>query len=156
LEDGKNKLVVADTGWAQDIPDWLLEEVKCERLLLGLEVAKENQNGVGNAEACAYLFTRSLAGPMSSELTDAYIYLTAKLMKRRGMMLPEFMKKKLEQGLIECERRELNNLKQTLYQKRGGEIGHPIITAMRALKNNKPVTPPESRKVCRQGNLSEF
>ncbi len=56
---------MADTEWAKDIPDWLLEEIKCERLVLGLVgIVNENHYKVGDAETCAYLFTRELAAPV--------------------------------------------------------------------------------------------
>jgi len=36
--------------------------------------------------------------------------------------LPDFMAEKLAQGLTDHEKRGLDDLKRTLYQKRGGEI----------------------------------
>ena len=32
----RNKLVVANRGWAETIPEWLLDEVRAERLVYGL------------------------------------------------------------------------------------------------------------------------
>ena len=32
----KNRLVVGDMSWADVIPEWLLDEIKAERLIYGL------------------------------------------------------------------------------------------------------------------------
>jgi len=48
---GKNRLVVADSGWAETLPDWLIKEVKAERLMYGLaSITNPNCPKVGDAE----------------------------------------------------------------------------------------------------------
>jgi hypothetical protein len=135
----ENRLVVGDAGWAETLPDWLLEEVKSERIILGL-VGMMNPDlpKVGDAEVCVFLYTSSLRAPMSSEHTQIYLYLGAKLMKRRlknaegeDRELPEMMVESIERGLTDWEEKELEDLRDMLYRKRGGEIAHPVLDAMR-------------------------
>ena len=137
----ENRLVVAPGGWADTIPDWLKKEVEFERLTLGFAgniaaLKGERIREVGDAEACLYLYTLSLSAPMDHDLTEAYFYLTAKLMKRRSpdVELTDFLEKKLKEGLTPDEQRELTDLKQELYRARGGEIHHPLLDAMRQLR----------------------
>jgi len=129
-----NRLVVADSGWAETIPEWLLDEVRAERLTLGLGgLISPDCEKVGDAEVCVYLYTASLTVGLPHEDAEIYIYLTAKLMKRRGQELPDFMAEKLERGFAD-ESRELEHLRNEIYSKRGGDISHPLLDAMRSLK----------------------
>ena len=139
----ENRLVVADIGSADTIPEWLRKDVEFERLALGLagnlaELRGEPIREVGDAEACLYLYTLSLRAPMDHELTEAYIWLTAKLMKRKNpdSELPDFMGAKLKAGLAPDEARELADLKRELYRARGGEIHTPLLDAMRQLRKD--------------------
>ena len=132
-----NLLVVANADWAGSIPDWLRKEVELERLALSfgdITNGKEDEK-IGDAEACLYLYTASLTAPMSHELNNIYSYLGAKLMKRQnGGELPTFLETKLDQGLDSNEERELAQLKRDLWKKRGGRIKHPLLDALRTLK----------------------
>jgi len=135
-KEKQNRLVVGDNQWANDIPKWLLEEIKTECLIYGLSsITNPEIEKVGDAEVVAYLMTASLHGPMPNELNQIYIYLGAKLVKRRSSnsKLPDFMEEKLKQGLTDYEQRELKELKSMIYSKRGGEINHPILNVMRRL-----------------------
>jgi hypothetical protein len=131
----ENRLVVADAGWAESIPEWILEEIKFERLAYGLlELADQNAPKVGDAEVWAYLYTASLRATMSDEYNEIYVYLSAKLMSRRGCKLHGFMQEKLEKGLDQDEKRKLQELRHMIYNSRGGEISHPLLDAMREVK----------------------
>src|SRR5664280_3150347 len=93
----KNRLVVADAGWAQDLPEWLLEEIRIERLTLAMAALTHemaDHEKVGDAEMVAYLMTASLRAPLIREDAEIYIYLTAKLMQRKGKELENFMRAK--------------------------------------------------------------
>jgi hypothetical protein len=117
-----NKLIVADIGWAETIPDWLKTEVELERLaeaMGGVSKKGKPKEEVGDAEACLYLYTASLKAPMSNEFSRVYIYLTAKLMKRKGIKPIDFMQEKLEKGLTTDEERKLEKLKRDIYKARG-------------------------------------
>ena len=131
-------IVVANKGWAETVPEWLIEEVKAERLILGVAglMKPDPIEKVGDAEVCVYIYTLGLTQPLDHNLSEIYIYVTAKLMKRRGMELQDFMKEKLERGLTIDEERELKELKYRLYKRRGGEIKHPLIDAMKELKQD--------------------
>lgn len=132
----KNRLVVGDATWADMIPDWLLEEIKAERLIYGLAgIANPDAPKVGDAEIAAYLMTASMRAPMPSEYVEVYVYLTARLMKKQGKELPDFMAEKLEKGLSQYEEHNLNDLKSDIYRKRGGEIDTPLLNVMRTFKN---------------------
>ncbi len=131
----ENRLVVADLGWAETIPEWLLEEVKTERMIYGLgSLINPDCPKVGDAEICVYLYTASLRVPLSTEQTNIYIYLASKLMKKRNKDLPKDFVKALKMGLSNDEERDLKELREVLYRKRGGEISHPLLDAMRSLK----------------------
>jgi len=135
----KNKLVVGDAGWADAIPEWLLEEIKTERILCGLANIMESDNKIiGDAETVAYLFTASLRAPMSTEYANIYFYLTARLMKKRGIeKLPNFIQEVFDHGLSDYEKQELKELQTMIYRKRGGEIDAPLLNTLREFKKKK-------------------
>ena len=131
----KNRLVVGDATWADMIPDWLLEEIKSERLVYGLMgIANPEAPKVGDAEVAAYLMTASMCVPMPSEYVEVYIFLTARIMRKRGKELPDFMTEKLERGLTQYEEHTLKDLASDIYRKRGGEIDTPLLNVMRTFK----------------------
>ena len=131
----KNRLVVGDASWADMIPEWLLEEIKAERLIYGLAgISNPEAPKVGDAEVMAYLMTASMQAPMPGEYVEVYIYLTARLMKRQGKELPVFMVEKLERGLTKYEEYSLENIRSDIYRARGGEIDTPLLNVMREFK----------------------
>ena len=133
----KNRLVVADAGWAKSIPDWIKEEIKQERIMYGMMDIMKKTETVGDAEVAAYLYTANLHGPISHELGQIYIYLTGTLMKKvKGLKdddLSDFLQEKLKNGLTDYEKSELECLKRDLYRKRGGKINSPILNILREL-----------------------
>ncbi len=130
-----NKLVVGDASWVDMIPDWLLEEIKTERIVYGLAgIANPDAPKVGDAEVAAYLMTASMRAPIPHEYAEIYIFLTARLMKKRGTELFDFMTEKLEKGLTQYEEQTLQNLRNDIYHKRGGDIDTPLLNAMRSFK----------------------
>jgi len=135
----KNRLVVGDAGWAKEIPEWILEEIKTERILYGLaNIMESNNKMIGDAETVAYLMTASLHAPMSTEYANIYFYLTARLMKKRGIEeLPDFVQEAFDRGLTDYEKQELNELQTMIYRKRGGEIDAPLLNTLREIKRRK-------------------
>lgn len=128
----ENRLVVGDAAWADTIPEWLLNEVKAERLIYGLASLMDSGRAkVGDAEVAVYLMTASHRGVLSSEHTNIYMYLITQLSKKRGKEVPEDIRK---EELSEWEEHELEELRSMIYEKRGGEIHHPLLDAMRGLK----------------------
>ncbi len=133
----ENRLIVADIGWADTIPNWLLDEIKFERIVYGLsDIIHPDGQKVGDAEVCAYLYTASLRAPMYSDQNEVYFYLVAKLMKKKGIAPPDFLEEKLRNGLRPDDERELEQLRSMIYERRGGEINHPILNIMRNLKKD--------------------
>ena len=136
-KDEPTPLIVGDASWADTIPDWLLTEIEAERMVYGLaEMMGKDVPKVGNAELCAYLMTAAMRAPMTHEYTEIYVYVTAELMQKRGMDLEPFpfLKEKLDKGLTDWEQRELEELKSSIYRKRGGKVNHPVLDALRDLK----------------------
>ena len=133
----ENRLVVDDSQWADMIPDWLLEEIKFERLIYGLAtISNPEVIKIGDTEIIAYLMTASMRAPMPSEYVEIYVYLTAKVMKRQGKELPDYMEEKLERGLTQQEEYDFKELRSMIFDKRGGEIDTPLLNAMRTLKKD--------------------
>ena len=127
-----NRLVVADAGWAETIPDWLLGAVKSERMILGLAgvMRPELPDRLGDAEVCVYLYTASLRAPMSHNYTNIYLHLASKLMRKRGATVPDGLG---PDSLDPDEERELGDLRRELWRARGGRIKSPLLDAMRKL-----------------------
>ena len=131
-KEKENRLVVGDAAWADTIPEWLLEEVKAERMIYGLACLMDGARAkVGDAEVTVYLMTASHRGSLSSEHTNIYMYLVTQLFKKDGKEVPEDIRK---EKLTEWEEHELQELRDMIYDKRGGEIHHPVLDAMRVLK----------------------
>lgn len=105
-----NRLVVADGGWGETIPSWLKDEVVTERLL--------NPDKVGDAEVCLYLYTATFKAPMEYNMGGVYVYLSSKIMKRKGIELPLEVEDKLNPD----QERDLDQLRRDIYKARGGKI----------------------------------
>jgi len=148
----ENRLVVGSASWADTIPEWLLEEVKAERMINGLiSLMKGGEHKVGDAEVCVYLLTASLASPMSSEFTQIYLYTATKLMTKRGMQVPEDVR---VNELSEYETQELNDLKRRIYTSRGGDISHPLFEALKHLKRQNGKKQSKEEQVKEKGVIT--
>ena len=137
-EQKPNRLIVADSGWAETIPEWILKEIEAERMINGMvNIAGNNLEDwemVGNAEVVAYLYTHSLRASMSSEFTKIYLYLTTKLMKdKKGVDIPSDINTK---KLTEQEESVLKILRQDIARVRG-KINHPLFDILNELKKGK-------------------
>lgn len=128
----ENRLVVGDRSWAESIPEWLLEKVREERMVLGLiSIANPNIEKVGDAEVLAYLLPAASRAPLNSVHTNIYLYLATKICGQRGNELPDDIQV-IE--LSSWEEKQLQELKNMIYRCRGGDIQHPVLEAMRKLK----------------------
>lgn len=138
MPESKNRLVVASKSFGEDIPDWLLKALEADRIMETMGMT-DPQGMVGEAETCAYLYTRSLVAPMNSEYCNIYVYLAGKLMKRKGVELPEDMR---QPDLSEDEQREFISLRRQIFKARGGEIRTElgdILKKFRGDKNGKEI-----------------
>lgn len=137
MKPKENRLIVADKSWAETLPEWILDEIEAERMVGSMiNLIKPNTYTVGEAEIVAYLYTLNLRPPVSHEIAELYIYLTAKLMKKRNMPLLDFMEQKLKEGLTGDEEREFRELEYQIYKSRGGEIYSPIIEMLKDFKKS--------------------
>jgi len=109
-------IVYPGGGWEEDIPKWLLEQIKLDRLL---EQAKANANGEEptgtDSEALAYLFPACLSFPFDHDWTQIYLYLGAKVCGAYGKVVPEDIN---VQTLDQYVMNKLNGLKRWIYEKR--------------------------------------
>ena len=134
MKTQENRFIVADSGWAESIPEWILDEIRSERMINGLcEVIKKGSEKVGDAEMVAYLFTASMRGPLNSEDQKIYLKLSGDLMKKRNIEVPDFMN---IGDLSEWENRCLEDLRYKI-QKARGKVNHPIFDILRELKGGK-------------------
>ena len=137
----QNRLVVADIGWAETIPEWIKEAVAQERTINGLIGIATGKEEVGDAEVLIYLSTASLKGPLNHYLGEVFIYLTGICLQRYQKIklddLPDFCREKVKQGLSIEEKREFEGLKGDLFRLRGGVISSPILDILRDLKKGK-------------------
>lgn len=122
-----NPLVVANTGWAETIPEWIKQEIEKERLIEdfknSLKKKKDWEQKVGLAEVCAYLYTASLTYPLSYHDGKIYLWVSSKLMQDAGKEVPEFAKEHLDKGLDIDEKRMLEDLRYKIYKRRGNIKG---------------------------------
>lgn len=134
----ENRLVVADIGWAETIPDWLKKAVETERLGEGFAdvLGKGNDGRAGLAEVCVYLYTASLRHGLDYHHGQIYFYVMGKVTERHQGKAPDlpFVKEVLEKGLDVDEQRLLDQLRSELYRKRGGVIRHPLFDALKTLR----------------------
>jgi len=150
----ENRLVVADSGWAETIPEWIKEAIKEERIINGLIGIATGKEEVGNAEVLAYLYTANLHGPISHYLSEVFIYLTGICLQRHQKIklddLPDFCREKIKKGLSEDEKRNFEDLKRDLFRLRGGTISSPLLDVLRELKRK---TAPDLKKCekCKEG-----
>jgi len=96
MKPRENRLVVADSGWAEDIPEWILEAIKSERIIGNMcNLIKPGSYVVGDAEIVAYLFTACLRHPIDRNSSEIYIWLCGNLMKKikkiKEENLPDFI-----------------------------------------------------------------
>ena len=136
-----NRLIVADTSWAESIPKWLLDAIESERMMNGLLIAStDSKDSFSDAEMVAYLMTASNRAPMSHNQSQIYFFLTSKVMiKYRGLTennLPDMMQEVLKEGLNGDQEREMKELRSNLLSKRG-KVNHPVFSLLESLKRGK-------------------
>ena len=110
-------LVVSPGGWHDTLPGWIKEQVTIERLIMNLQVSKGEDPTGTDAEACAYLYTRSLEAPMDHDWTEIYLYLATKLMERKGTEIPDDIR---TDSINDYQMSQLRDLKRWIYHRRTG------------------------------------
>ena len=106
-------LVVSPGGWGDTLPGWIKEQVTIERLIMNMQAGKGEQITGTDAEACAYLYTASLEAPMDHDWTEIYLYLTTRLMQKKGATVPDDIR---TESISDYQQGELNSLKDWIYR----------------------------------------
>lgn len=127
-----NPIVLANTEWMP--PDWLLQAVKAERMVISLcamakpDKFKKNADYVGDTECLAYLMPATLAAPLDSDNTQIYLYLSTKVMKSvKSIDVPKDIK---VTELSDYQMELLKKLKSWIFDKRNGKVSNPVVEAM--------------------------
>jgi len=130
-------LIVADTAWAESLPEWLKNEISSERMLLGLldQVSKKTltpEEQIGDAEVVAYLMTASYVAPMDRDFANIYLFTTGRLMKKvKNIDMPQDIK---VDKLTSDEERKLKDLKLFIWNSRGGKFKNPVFDMLESIK----------------------
>ena len=109
-------IIVFPGGWGDTLPEWLKNAITLERLEMNIKALRGEEMTGTDAEACVYLYTASLTAPMDSDWTQTYLYIANKTYSRWGKNeVPEDIR---VESLTDEQMRDLNRLKEWLYQKR--------------------------------------
>jgi hypothetical protein len=82
---------------------------------MNMKVMHEGGVPVGDTEALAYIFPRTMEEPMSEQWMRIYTYVFTQSMKFKKVEVPEDLRR---ESLSDYDMRELNDLKTWIYQKR--------------------------------------
>src|SRR5487761_1926446 len=109
-------IIVFESPWKEDLPDWIKPQITLERLVMNIKVQKEGGGvPVGDTETLAYIFPRTMDAPMSEQWTRIYMYVFNQAMKFKGTEVPEDLK---AETLSDYDMQQLNHLKSWIYQQR--------------------------------------
>ena len=108
-------IIVYPSGWEDTLPDWVKPQITLERLIMNAKVIKEGGVPVGDTEALAYMYPRTMEAPMNEQWYRVYMYVFNQAMKFKKMEVPEDLK---SETLVDWDMRELNDLKRWIYQQR--------------------------------------
>ena len=103
-------IIVWKGAWMKDIPKWLLDWIKIDRLIA---LMKKQYDGATDAEALAYMMPRTMEAPLSHEWVRIYLYLATKVMRTaKHAKLPKDV---VVEELDRYEQRSLDNLKRWIW-----------------------------------------
>ena len=108
-------IIVYPSPWKDDLPDWVKPQITLERLVMNMKVMHEGGVPVGDTEALAYIFPRTMEEPLSEQWMRIYTYVFTQAMKFKKAEVPEDLRR---ESLSDYDMRELNDLKTWIYQKR--------------------------------------
>ena len=105
-------VIVWKGAWMKDIPKWLLDWIKIDRLIA---LMKKEYHGIAtDAEALAYMMPRTMEAPLSHEWVRIYLYLATKVM-RVAKPRVELPKDVVVERLDRYEQRDLDKLKRWIW-----------------------------------------
>ncbi|MDP2917097.1 MAG: hypothetical protein Q8O16_04115 [Dehalococcoidia bacterium] len=108
-------IIVYPSGWEDTLPDWIKSQIHLERLIMNAKVMKEGGVPVGDTEALAYMYPRTMEAPMSEQWFRIYMYVFTQAMKFKKTEVPEDLR---SETLTDYDMRQLDDLKRWIYQKR--------------------------------------
>ena len=108
-------IIVYPSGWQDTLPDWIKPQITLERLIMNMKVIKEGGVPVGDTEALAYIYPRTMEAPMSEQWYRIYMYVFNQAMKFKKTEVPEDLK---SEKLSDYDMQELNQLKRWIYERR--------------------------------------
>ena len=108
-------IIVYPSGWQDTLPDWVKPQITLERLIMNAKVIKEGGVPVGDTEALAYIYPRTMEAPMSEQWYRIYMYVFNQAMKFKKTEVPEDLK---SEKLSDYDMQELNQLKRWIYERR--------------------------------------
>ena len=108
-------IIIYPSPWKDDLPDWIKPQITLERLVMNMKVVHEGGVPVGDTEALAYIFPRTMEEPMSEQWMRIYTYVFTQAMKFKKVEVPEDLRR---ESLSDYDMRELIDLKTWIYQKR--------------------------------------
>jgi len=108
-------IIVYPSAWQDTLPDWVKPQITLERLIMNMKVIKEGGVPVGDTEALAYIYPRTMEAPMSERWYRIYMYVFTQAMKFKKVEVPEDLK---SEKLSDYDMQELNHLKRWIYDRR--------------------------------------
>jgi hypothetical protein len=108
-------IIVYPSPWKDDLPDWVKPQITLERLVMNMKVMHDDGVPVGDTEALAYIFPRTMEEPLSEQWMRIYTYVFTSAMKFKKVEVPEDLRC---ESLSDYDMRELTDLKTWIYQKR--------------------------------------
>jgi hypothetical protein len=109
-------IIVWPSPWQDTMPEWIKPAVTVERLLMSMTALKASEMTATDAEVLAYMYPLSLEHPMSTDWSEIYLYISAKVIARHKQTeVPEDIK---VETLNEYQMSLLRDLKRWLYEQR--------------------------------------
>ncbi len=108
-------IIVYPSGWQDTLPDWIKPQITLERLIMNIKVLKEGGVPVGDTEALAYIYPRTMEAPMNEQWFRIYMYVFTQAMKFKKTEVPEDLK---SEKLSDYDIYKLNDLKRWIYDRR--------------------------------------
>ena len=108
-------IIVYPSGWQDTLPDWIKPQITLERLIMNMKVIKEGGVPVGDTEALAYIYPRTMEAPMSEQWFRIYMYVFNQAMKFKKTEVPEDLK---SETLSDYDMHQLDDLKRWIYDRR--------------------------------------
>jgi len=108
-------IIVYPSAWQDTLPDWIKPQITLERLIMNMKVIKEGGVPVGDTEALAYIYPRTMEAPMSEQWFRIYMYVFTQAMKFKKTEVPEDLR---SEKLSDYDMQQLNALKRWIYDRR--------------------------------------